>query len=246
MTLTPASVAENASAGTVVGTLIAIDDDPGDSHSFALRSGSGSQDNFRFEIQGNQLVVKEDIDADFEEPYGDLKIRIRATDSASKFHDSLMVIELMDDWSEDEDQDGFSQSEEAYFSWAASAGLSGSDANPGAVAFSDGVENLLKYAFNMDGSDADFSVLVAASGISGLPLFEFDQETGTVRLEYVRRKSGGLVYEPSKSEDLAISSWLPMEGSTTVTDIDADWERVMVVESCVGSTCFYVLSVEFP
>ncbi|MEP4077943.1 putative Ig domain-containing protein [Haloferula sp.] len=245
VSLMPASVAENAPEGTVVGTLIAHDDDPNDTHTFAFGGGSGSQDNYRFEIQGDQLVVKEEIDADFEEPYGDLRVRVRATDSASKIHDALLVVNLTDDWSEDEDQNGFSESEEAYLDWVTTTGLTGADANAGSVPFSDGVVNLLKYAFNMNGSGPDFSVLVEGAGTSGLPLYDIEGG-GSVRLEFVRRKNSGLLYTPVKSTDLGAETWNEMSGGFSVTDIDADWERVVVVEVPADSACFYQLRVEFP
>ncbi|MEM9235970.1 MAG: putative Ig domain-containing protein, partial [Verrucomicrobiota bacterium] len=244
--LTPSVVMENAPVGTVVGSLVAIDEDPLDSHTFAFRTGSGSQDNYRFEIQGDQLVVKEEIDADFEEPHGDLRVRVRATDSASKTHDALLVVTLLNDWSEDEDQDGFNESEEAYFAWASTVGLSGAGADPDAAPFSDGVTNILKYAFNMDPLAPDHSTLVPGTGTAGLPHYQPLGDGKTVRLEYVRRKGSGLVYGALKSCDLKEESWGPMGGVPVVTEIDSVWERVVQVDTCSEVSCFYRLSVSFP
>ena len=50
--LSNASVAENQPVGTTVGTLSAGDPDPGDTHSFALVPGQGSDDNGSFQIVG--------------------------------------------------------------------------------------------------------------------------------------------------------------------------------------------------
>jgi serralysin len=62
VTLTGGTVEENASAGTVVGTLGAVDPDSGDTHSFALTGGATAL----FEIAGNQIRVKAGAAIDFE------------------------------------------------------------------------------------------------------------------------------------------------------------------------------------
>jgi len=62
VTLSGGTVEENAAAGTVVGTLGALDPDAGDSHSFALTGGATNL----FEIVGNQIRVKSGASIDFE------------------------------------------------------------------------------------------------------------------------------------------------------------------------------------
>ena len=62
VTLSGGAVEENAIAGTVVGTLGALDPDSGDTHSFALTGGATNL----FEIVGNQIRVKAGAALDFE------------------------------------------------------------------------------------------------------------------------------------------------------------------------------------
>jgi len=122
--------------------------------------------------------------------------------------------------------------ETLYQSWTISAGLTGINALPDSIPHRDGVENVLKYAFNLDGSGPDLDLLVPATGRSGLPRFSWVAGSGQphFRLEYLRRKGSGLSYQPQTSSTLAAGSFAPMGGTETVTDIDPIWERVVVME----------------
>lgn len=116
-----------------------------------------------------------------------------------------------------------------YSAWTSAAGLAGNAAGPEATPHGDGVENLLKYAFRMNGSFPDARDLDATGGVAGLPICR--ATTGTqylFRLEYLRRKGSGLTYLPKVSFDLSANSFVPMTGITTVTDLDAQWERVRI------------------
>ncbi|MEA2598622.1 MAG: hypothetical protein QOF01_5091, partial [Thermomicrobiales bacterium] len=85
----PNSVAENQPAGTTVGTLTATDQDAGDSHTFALVAGAGSDDNGSFAISGNQLLTAASFDFETKSSYS---IRVRATDAGSlPFEQALTV-----------------------------------------------------------------------------------------------------------------------------------------------------------
>jgi hypothetical protein len=119
---------------------------------------------------------------------------------------------------------------EAYELWAGEEGLLENDASPAATPFHDGVGNLLKYAFNLDGSGSDVSRLTPDTGTAGLPFFGIvESEEGPVfRLEYLRRRNAGLVYRPAVSTDLSPGSFVPMTGDETVTGIDIAWERVLL------------------
>lgn len=122
--------------------------------------------------------------------------------------------------------------EALYQSWAGTAGLAGANALPDSTPHGDGVENLLKYAFNLDGSGPDLDLLVPTTGRAGLPRFSWVAGPGQphFRLEYLRRKGSGLSYQPKTSSTLAAGSFAPMGGTETVVDIDPLWERVTVVE----------------
>ncbi len=75
--LSPTSVAENQPVGTTVGALSAGDPDPGDTHSFALVPGQGSDDNGSFQIVGNTLRTNAVFNYEAKSTY---TVRIRATD----------------------------------------------------------------------------------------------------------------------------------------------------------------------
>ena len=113
-----------------------------------------------------------------------------------------------------------------------SSGLGGDDASPSAIPFGDGVENLLKYAFNMNLSGPDTRLLTPGTGTAGLPSVGLTGSGAStmMRVEYLRRKGSGLIYTPKKSNTLTPGSFVPMTSSPVVTSIDADWERVVVEE----------------
>jgi autotransporter-associated beta strand protein len=127
--------------------------------------------------------------------------------------------------------------------------LDGDDALPGAIPFNDGVSNLLKYAFNMNLAGPDSSTMTPGKGNSGLPASMLvESEGGTVlRIEYVRRKNSGLGYEPRVSSDL--DAFEPFTGTSTVTDLDDTWERVVVDQPCDPQSmprCFMRVEVTLP
>ena len=125
---------------------------------------------------------------------------------------------------------------ESYGEWAAAAGLEGPEADPQAAPHGDGVENLLKYAFNLDGSGPDVRVLAPGTGTAGLPAITLARggPQPVLRFEWLRRKHCGLGYTPQKSTDL--THWAPLAASPDVTEIDAFWERLTVAEPCDPAT----------
>ncbi len=114
--------------------------------------------------------------------------------------------------------------------WATAVGLIGEDAAPDATPFNDGVPNLLKYAFNMNASGPDVSVLTPV-GSSGLPQVLLDEsgEEPVLKVEFLRRKGSGLVYTPERATSL--DAFTAMTGAQTVTPINSEWERVSVIET---------------
>lgn len=140
--------------------------------------------------------------------------------------------------------------EDLYQDLAAIAGLTGSDALPEATPFNDGIPNLLKFAFNMNLAGPDNSTL-EAGGNSGLPSAILIKETGADfwRFEYVRRRNSGLIYTPQRSNTLNNADFAPMPGASTITEIDAEWERVMIdqpLDLASEPRGFGRLRVEFP
>lgn len=115
-----------------------------------------------------------------------------------------------------------------YAAWAESEGLSGIDAQPNATPFGDGVQNLLKYAFNMDGSGADAGRMTEGSGVSGLPSIRV---VGNIlRFEFVRRSAGGVSYTPKISSTLVPGSWQMLTDEPSLTPVTPGWERVVYEE----------------
>lgn len=83
ITLSHSSINENldtTAADLLFATLTAIDEDPGDSHSFDLVSGSGDTDNARFVITGDNLKLRQGESIDYENQ-SSYALRVRATDS---------------------------------------------------------------------------------------------------------------------------------------------------------------------
>ena len=128
-----------------------------------------------------------------------------------------------------------SESPQALIDWATAAGLSGPDSAPTAIPFNDGVENLLKYAFNMNAGGPDVRVL-SAGGSSGLPQITVDSSGAepVLKVAFLRRKGSGLTYTPQRSDTLG--DFTAMTGTPTVTSIDAQWERVSVEEPALPAT----------
>jgi hypothetical protein len=133
---------------------------------------------------------------------------------------------------------------------ATSAGLSGNDAMYDSVPFNDGIKNLLKYAFNLNLSGPDTRQMMEG-GTAGLPSTGAHEDAGQHywRVEFVRRKDSGLIYSPQKSTNLAPESWSPLTSTPTITDIDANWERVVYDEPydpTITPECFTVIEVTMP
>lgn len=133
--------------------------------------------------------------------------------------------------------------------WAVNAGLSGADALPTAMPLNDGVQNIFKFAFNMDGTSNDSETLTPSTGLSGLPvLARYDTGSSPVfKYEYLRLKSGVLSYTPVKTNTMAPGSWTTFSPTHTVTPIDAVWERVVIDlpdDGTPNSRWFYGIQVD--
>lgn len=133
--------------------------------------------------------------------------------------------------------------------FASSAGLSGPQASPRATPFGDGVENLVKYAFNMNLGGADTRTMVQG-GNAGLPLVAVSGASTAapvLSVEFLRRKGSGISYVPQRSSSL--NSFVSMAGSTTVTSLGGDWELVKVEETLApgaATGCFARVKISLP
>ncbi|HEY1121782.1 MAG TPA: hypothetical protein VGE67_09285 [Haloferula sp.] len=138
-----------------------------------------------------------------------------------------------------------------YPAWAASESLTGPAAQPTATPFQDGVSNLLKYAFNLEGDRVDVRTLTPATGIAGLPTFRLigSGAQAVLRAEYLRRVGSGMTYSPKVSTSLAPGSFVPMSGAVTVTPVSPNWERVVMDEPrnpSITARVFGIVEVTLP
>jgi len=114
----------------------------------------------------------------------------------------------------------------------------------------DGVQNLLKYAFNMlgngTGQGSNLSVanrsVIIANGSAGLPLVDLD--AGKLRVTFVRRISTGnpgVGYAVEFSDTLVNGTWVVNGSATTVvTNIEATFERVVVTDNATSANKRFV------
>jgi hypothetical protein len=114
-----------------------------------------------------------------------------------------------------------------YDGWAGEYLLEGPAASPSANPSGDGVDNLLKYAFNLSPLTSNPAELVPGTGLSGLPRLSttFSGPAPVWRYEFIRRRGTGLTYTPEKSS--ALGTWTALASEPTVTAIDDTWERVV-------------------
>jgi hypothetical protein len=97
----------------------------------------------------------------------------------------------------------------------------------------DGIGNLLEFSLNLDPTFNERAMMVAGTGLRGLPLVRVENISGNdrVTIEFVRRtvaSGSGLAYTPQFSDDLL--TW-PGTGTETVTSINPRWDRVKVVDT---------------
>ncbi len=118
----------------------------------------------------------------------------------------------------------------AYSTWATSFGLTGNGALPDTVLAGDGLTNLQKFAYNLPPTQAGAPTLVPGTGTAGLPIIRFVGTGNDRRLvvEFIRRKTGGVLYIVQFADSLAANEWEPATLPPVVTSIDATWERVVV------------------
>jgi VCBS repeat-containing protein len=86
--LSPNSIAENAGADAVVGTLTPTDPDTGETYSYALVAGTGSTDNGSFNISGSSLRENASFDFETKSSYS---VRVQVTDGPNSFQKAFTV-----------------------------------------------------------------------------------------------------------------------------------------------------------
>lgn len=141
---------------------------------------------------------------------------------------------------------GLSQSE-VFAQSVAEAGLENDLAAEDAMPFGDGVTNLAKFAFGMNLAAADVRKHVPGTETGGLPAVTLVEEG--LRIEYLRRKGGGLIYTTYLSSTLKPDSWQASESAATVSSVNELWERVVQIEEVSPEEArrlFVLVTVRWP
>ena len=105
------SVYENSAVGTVVGSLTSTDQDNGDTHTYSLVTGTGSEDNGRFSIVGNELRLafvpdhENPVDMGATAGNNTYSVRVRSSDGALG-REEVFVVRVLDSNDTETDGDG--------------------------------------------------------------------------------------------------------------------------------------------
>jgi len=139
----------------------------------------------------------------------------------------------------------------SYQDWAMDANLQGEAAESNAAVHGDGNSNLLKYAFNLNGSGPDSRILAPGGGnLSGLPHAAFVRGSDgsiSLRIEYLRRKNAGISYTPQIATQP--DDWALLEHEPKITSLNSQWERAVIVspgETMGQPRLFVRLKVRLP
>ncbi|MBA3464837.1 MAG: choice-of-anchor D domain-containing protein, partial [Deltaproteobacteria bacterium] len=89
LALSPSAIAEDAPAGSTVGTLSTTDADAGNTFTYALVGGTGSTDNAAFTISGAMVRTAGVLDFESKSSYA---IRVRVTDSGGHIFEEALTI----------------------------------------------------------------------------------------------------------------------------------------------------------
>jgi len=89
ITLSKATIAENAGANAPVGKLAAIDPDTGNSFTYSLVTGDGATDNSLFKVATDQLVAANSLNFEAKSTYS---VRVRATDQGRLSFEKVFTI----------------------------------------------------------------------------------------------------------------------------------------------------------
>ncbi len=84
---------ENIDSSAVVATLLSIDEDLSDSHTYSLVSGLGDIDNDVFTIEGNELIINSSPDYESQSSY---QVRIKTTDEYGLSYEESITLNVND------------------------------------------------------------------------------------------------------------------------------------------------------
>ena len=91
LSFAPVVLEENRPAGTAAGSFSATDPDAGDTFTYSLVSGAGSEHNASFSISGSQLLTAAPLDFETRAVYN---IRVRVTDSYGRYREETFSVTI--------------------------------------------------------------------------------------------------------------------------------------------------------
>jgi hypothetical protein len=91
ISLSPSSVDENQPSGTTVGRFSSTDQEAGDTHTYTLVSGAGSDDNSSFQISGDTLQTNAQFDFETKDSY---TIRVKTDDGQGGTFEKQLTISV--------------------------------------------------------------------------------------------------------------------------------------------------------
>jgi hypothetical protein len=183
-TISQDTVNENVVTGSVVGTLSANDSDFGDTFTWMLVSGTGSDDNTAFVIEGNTLKTVASFNYERQSTYS---IRVRVTDAAGLAYEKVWTITISD---VNEAPSGISLSGDTLpenKGVGATVGtLSGTD--------EDSSDSLSFTLVRGDGDTDNASFTIDGTALKAAENFDYDTKSSySIRVRLT--DSGGLTYE---------------------------------------------------
>ncbi len=89
--LSSSTIAENTAANAVVGSFTTTDPTSGDTFTYSLVTGNGSDDNASFNISGNQLRVNAPLNFETKSSYS---VRVRSTDAGGQSFEKVFAISV--------------------------------------------------------------------------------------------------------------------------------------------------------
>lgn len=243
ISLSATTVAENVAAGTSVGTFSTMDPDSGDTHTYALVSGTGDTDNSSFTISGNTLLTAEVFDASVQDTY---TIRVQTTDSTGRTLERVFTLTVTD---QNVAPTGISLSDTSIAeNEAASTSvgtLSTTDSNTSdtftySIVSIDGSTTDTTFAISGNSlvatgsldfeTKSSYSVVVRTTDQGGL---SFDQ-TFTINVDDINEAPTAIAISDDSVADDSVSG--TVVGSFTTTDVDASDTFTYALVSGTGDT----------
>jgi ELWxxDGT repeat protein len=181
-----AAISENASVGTIVGTVSAVDPNPWDTVTLSLATGSGDTDNQFFELVENKLRTKSIFD---HEQQSTRSIHIKATDSEGNILEKVFSIAIENQNETPTDlQVSSNQIDENKASGTAIGTFGTSDPDTG--------DNFTYSLINGDGDSDNDQFEIVGNQLLSRQSFNFEAKAGySVRVQ--TRDAGGLTFEKS-------------------------------------------------